>query len=83
MKINYDLTREELGALIPVLKAGTLNEWLAECYIEACYTAPGKEFTLVCTMHDLTSPVFFSFNLGLEIGKNIQKQPKFIEPWNR
>jgi len=82
MKLSYDLTRDELGALIPVLKAGTLNKQLDTVFIEACYTTPGKEFTLVCVLKDLTSPVLFSFILGLEIGKNIDKQPKFIEPWN-
>lgn len=83
MKINFDLTRDELGALIPVMKSGALNSMLDTVFIEACYTTPGKEFTLVCILQDLTSPVFFAFTLGLEIGKQINKQPKFIEPWNQ
>jgi hypothetical protein len=72
MKLTFDLSREELGALIPVLKSGELDTQLDTVFIEACYSTPGKEFTLVCILKDLISPTFFSFTLGLEIGKHLK-----------
>ena len=83
MKLTFDLTREELGALIPVLKAGALNNYLDTVFIEGCYTTPGKEFTLVCILKELVLPAYFGYKLGLEIGKNIKQQLKNNEPWNR
>jgi len=69
-QVQYSLNSVELSALVKALKTGIFSDLTKSVFIQTDRNTK-QNFHVNFILEDTTDAVFFSFKLGVEIGKQI------------